>query len=174
MGDPVSTLLHVQRNHPGERRLDLALIRNDRQTVDGSGPIARLSFITSDAVPGGAPLYNLSFRIENVRFIDNGEQLLGVSTQATTAPLEGASSVNDPALLRHLRLYPNPAGERVRLETGGLTVQRIELFSTDGRRLQVWNAGGELELSSVRHGGHYLLRVISTEGVANLPLLILR
>ncbi len=174
LGDPASTLLHIQRNHPGERRLDLALIRNDRQTVDGGGPIARLAFTTSDAVPGGAPLYNLPFRIENVRFIDNGEQLLGVSPQATTATLEGASGVNDPALLRRLRLYPNPAGERVRLETGDLTVQRIELFSTDGRRHQAWNTGGELDLHGVRHGGHYLLRVISAEGVANLPLLIMR
>jgi len=174
LGDPTASLLHLQRNDAAAHRLDLALVRKDRQTVDGSGPIARLSFVTSDAVPGGASVYSLPFRIENVRFIDNGEQLLGVTPQTTTATLEGASRVNDAALLRRIRLYPNPAGERVRLETDGLRVERVELYSTDGRQLQSWINSGELELSGLRYSGQYLLRVITTEGVANLPLVIVR
>ena len=174
LGDPVSELLTFQRNDEAAHRIDVAITRVDHLGVDGSGSIGRLALRIAEEIPGGKATYDLIFRVENARLIGPEEQILGVTPMETISTLEATSGVNDPVLLREISLYPNPAPGVVKLDTGNLHVEGVALLHAAGGVLQSWEKGGELRLDGAAAAGTYILRVISREGIANLPLVILR
>jgi hypothetical protein len=79
----------------------------------------------------------------------------------------------DKELDRQIRVYPVPTKGHLYLKTPNLIVKGIELFSTDGRRVQEWQGqANELSLHDLPQGT-YSLRLITDQGVAVRRIIIL-
>ncbi len=173
LGAIPNSLLALAGNDAAGNRIDLALTRIDQRERSGTGVIARLVALTSDTIPGGGDSYELPFRIENVRMLDAAGNLKPVQPQPTSATLELASSINDPAIARRISVFPNPASNTVRIVGDGLDVERVDLLMPDGRSAGNWSRPATLEVGHLP-GGTYWLRIITGEGIAVKPLVIIR
>jgi hypothetical protein len=174
LGDPGSELLTLQRNVPDAHRIDIAVTRMDHSGRNGSGAIAQLVIQISDAVPPGSDgSYDLPFRIEQVRLIDQAEELIAVSPEETSATVMLPTSVNDPALARQVKLFPNPANDFLRIETEGLRLERIDLMLPNGQIAGSWGDRNRIELGEFP-AGTYWMRVITNEGLVTKKVMVVR
>jgi|GEM_PF-4093962 len=173
LGDPGTELLTLARNRPDANRIDIALTRTDQSGRSGSGAIAQIVLQISETMPPGSDgSYDLPFRIEQLRLTDT-ENLIAVSPMETTATLMLPTSINDPALQRQIRLFPNPAGDFLRIESGELQLRRIDLMLPNGQTARSWTDRDRLELDSFP-AGTYWVRIIMDEGVVTRKLIIAR
>jgi len=173
LGSTGAGLLALSRNLPGAHRIAVAMTRTDLDERSGTGAIARLLLPMIDTIPGDSSSYALPFSIEAVQLIDADGNLLAVQPESTVAILESSSSINDPAIAGRITVYPNPAMSTVNIDAGNLLVERIDLLRADGSLAGRWPASPQLELGALP-AGTYWLRILTKEGVAVKPLVVVR
>lgn len=134
------------------------IVRVDGKGATGSGALGKLSFVLKDSTynyaSGGEWIY-LSFT--DAKLIDNKGDKLGVNAISDSAlvfrsrsdVLSGIQGIN--ALAKNVRLYPNPAKEKLVIEAGDFKVQSIRLTN---------QLGQELKLNApVNNKGRYILDI---------------
>lgn len=55
-----------------------------------------------------------------------------------------------------ITLFPNPVQDVLHLETNTDNIQKIDLFSISGQRLQTWEGQSEIDLSSLTSGNYFV------------------
>jgi photosystem II stability/assembly factor-like uncharacterized protein len=72
-----------------------------------------------------------------------------------------------------IKVFPNPASDLLNIEIAdGLTIQKLEILSTDGKVLRTLNTVGNTVNTSGFKTGMYFLRFYSSEGVSTMKLII--
>jgi hypothetical protein len=100
--------------------------------------------------------------------------------EETTAFCTETASIAENPVLQTIRMYPNPANDRVLLDLGEVSgVNNITIFDAVGR--QVWQSGerhtadAQVEIATGRLGvGMYLVHISTDQGMAVRKLLIQR
>lgn len=109
-----------------------------------------------------------------------GHQKTGQSPQGTVYPnsfYNAVSEVDDPAEDSGLRVFPNPARDRVSISCPGCgKLTRIDVFNAAGQRVDSATPAESLPLLPVGHlpAGLYWLRVETDKGVRSGKLLLER
>lgn len=165
LGDPAGGLLCMQRNFPGQRRLDIAVTRTDGQPADGEGPIGRLWF--SPAPPdSGEHLPPLAFSITRAAAFTPSEVFIPLNGPAAIVPLRPATTLHSGALSsldRRVSIWPNPVCGMLNL-VSDLPIETAELFDAGGALKRAFTPGHPMPVYELP-GGIYWLRIGVREGV---------
>ena len=116
----------------------------------------------------------LPFRIDGLRLLDRNERPMWVRTRETAAVIVNSlSETEDQAGNPGIELYPNPTGGELFLKASGAVIQQVELFGTDGRKVETWMAPSGINLESYP-AGIYFLKVFTDRGVVMEAVSVVR
>ena len=131
-----SDLLTIEKDFPNAGRIEMALGRKNHQPISGSGMIASVSFTIRDDVFRSPLSRTMPLRIENVRLIDELNNLLPVT------PIEGQLVVNEVVAVKQttqnvpdVLIFPNPAKDEVNLVAKNTEIRSITLYNTAGQKV---------------------------------------
>lgn len=171
-----SQFLWIQRNFPGQGRLDVAITRTDGVPVSGWGAIGNVLIIVEDNIFGVGPQDTTAVSLlffseisstsphETPQSLDARpvELVIRQQTVAAHSPLPPEHSIT---------LSPNPAHETLHLESHHTaSIRRVEISSADGSLREVFEWENSLRQVQVGVGklpaGAYFARVFCGNGVA--------
>lgn len=131
-----SDLVTIEKDFSNAGRLELALGRKDHQPMSGAGMIASVSFTIRDDIFRAPLSRTMPIRIEQVRMIDELNNLLPVT------PIEGELIVNEVvAVTQHTQiipdvlLFPNPTKNELNIVAKDTEIRRIVIFNTAGQKV---------------------------------------
>lgn len=125
----------------GLGRYDLAASRQSTIGVTGAGSIFDLNFIVSGDIIDGLnePISSFEIAIERVRMVNaEGDSItytLGAPAAVSIINSKLADTSNKP-LATKIKLFPNPVQSSFNLQTSGDLIGSIELYDSQGRRLE--------------------------------------
>jgi hypothetical protein len=135
--------LWTHKNLSGEQRLDLALSRKGGLGVSGFGAVAEAGFvIISDIIGGFTEIYiPLEIVIGGLHVVDGNGAPVPYHFPAPPQPLIIVndfvlSAAKGPEAEADIKLYPNPAQNRIWVEWGDLDVQSARLCNSMGQALR--------------------------------------
>ena len=122
-------------------RYDLAISRKATDGADGFGAIFDLNFIVSGDIIGGLnePITAFEIALERVRMVDaEGDSLtFSIGVPATISLVNSKlANTNDPGEASLVKLFPNPTNTAFQLQAQHQDIQLLELFDSQGRKLQ--------------------------------------
>jgi hypothetical protein len=179
-GDPASNLIYLQKDFPGQNRLDVALTRTDGQAAIGAGEIGHL-ICTFKPLPPDS-LQKAVLFLAHALAITPAEQLLGLGETRKEVFFRGSavSGVQTPNLLddREIVLSPNPAARELNLESRQSPIQQVIISDAKGAFQQIftWESPAQkvqIDLSKCPVGACFA-RVICGNGVAIKKFIVLR
>ncbi|MDR2408863.1 MAG: T9SS type A sorting domain-containing protein [Bacteroidales bacterium] len=158
----------------GRQYLPIRFLRGDR-TVDFSAQRIFGGVETGFAVwkrgengdVGNAAILNVDYTIDSgvISFINNGHYLVTMGNDAIISHPDYPASVlaefyvKDVGIFEHAlpntRIYPNPTGNIVYIETENETIPEVKIYSLDGRLLQQIR-NKEIDLSTYSAGVYFL------------------
>lgn len=158
-------------DHPELGRIDIAITRTDGEAAIGAGPVARLAWTPRLPAVGTPP--GMVFRPDDVVYLNAAEQRLPLTPLSTQAPVTGgeitASSWMETARQR-LRVYPNPAHNRVTVAAEGLRIEALSCHTATGEQVRyAAGADGGLSLEGLP-AGLYWIRAYGPEGWVSRPI----
>jgi len=165
-----------------EKRIDLAFTRKEGEVVSGYGAVAEVGFIIISDIIGGRTDEIIPFElaIGGIQMIgENGAPLpydLPVLVDSLVIvnklPLTLVKEENTGA---QIRIFPNPARERVWVEWDGLSVESVVLrnaFGQEMRQFQVTNMDRqEWQLEGLADG-IYTLQFHTPDGIISKKLIV--
>jgi hypothetical protein len=189
LGDPAQ-LLWLQRNFPGQGRLDVAITRTDGMPVGGWGIIGDVFVIIED---------DIFFAPDDETEADFSADTITKTTlffsglhpvNSTAAPgmldappvelliLKQTSAAHEvPVWERRLELSPNPAAELLRITSPETDIRRVEIADLTGALVVARETRGLREIALPVHllpAGTYFARIFSEQGVAVRKISIAR
>jgi len=171
VGNWGTNLLSLQRNRPSDHRIDIAMTRTDGLNQSGNGAIGQLRITIQDVIFLRSEIYEMEFRVEDVRIISVDETELPVTTPSTQATIEPKPVNSDEeARKAKLKVFPIPARDQLWLRSHA-PIERLALMRTDG---QVVLRKGSTDMIDLRAlpAGWYLLRVWTQNGVVHHPVIV--
>lgn len=154
-------------------QLDMALTRTDQVDSSGYGTLAHLTIIMVEDLTAKTELAELlSLAITNVRALDQTGMIQGIAigrdSMVITQVIEDSVGTFLPAdLAAEIRIYPQPASRRLRVELGDLTAQGWTLYDLTGRLQageRVSFQSRDLKLPQLSDG-FYLLEISTPQGL---------
>lgn len=178
LGTLGQNLIAFQRNNPVAGRIDVALTRTDGRNVSGYGRIGKVKITIEDVILNLRDEENpkIQLGIENVRLINNADQIIPVSPlpSTPTAKKGTTTSAYNPYLDARIRVYPQPARDQLFLDYGDLRLRSVQLLQIDGKALSgVLVPQSSLSLAGIPNGV-YLLKVVAESGVVMKKVLVAR
>jgi hypothetical protein len=157
LGTIGDNLLTMQRNNPGQNRIDIAITRTDGQNISGRGAIASLHITIEDIILFQGSDELIVFEIENVRLIDALEvDQPTAPTPSSMVVTQQTTSSEDLLDERLIRVFPVPAKERLNIEAKGITPEHMSVMSPQGRVLIHRSFDKTLELGDLEAGLYFL------------------
>ncbi|MBL7828243.1 MAG: T9SS type A sorting domain-containing protein [Saprospiraceae bacterium] len=132
LGTP-GNLLDVQKDFPGQSRLDVAITRINQFAVSGSGVIGHIEF-KYKLLPADSLLKTHLFATRVIA-ITPDEQLIGFSDTRKPVILKGgvvSGVLGDSRGLGEFKVSPNPASDVVWVESEYELIDRIEVIHVGG------------------------------------------
>jgi plastocyanin len=89
------------------------------------------------------------------------------NTQFGTITVVNPNSIDESNLFSELQLYPVPSNDLVTMDLGNVIPKSVEVFTVEGRTVtsvQVSNASKQSIDIAHLEPGHYLLRIVTTDG----------
>lgn len=127
----------------------------------------RIDIAIGDVLSNSAGIY---FDFNDPVITNTSELVVELSTQVHKPACAEASTGNQ----EQLRVFPNPAGDIVRITLAGAgAIHELRLYSADGRevsRFSGTNAASGIDLSSLSAGA-YVLRAFTTTGIYHATLI---
>ncbi|MDX2070727.1 MAG: T9SS type A sorting domain-containing protein [Haliscomenobacter sp.] len=151
-------VLFFQRDNPREGRLDVVLSRLDKNNRNGYGQIARIKVTLEDVIFIEDYLKQLNLTLENIRLVDNLNQVLPIAPEAGEIKL--VSIVENKELLKAplVKLLPQPASDLLIIEANFPEILEAEVYSTLGTL--VWrgqiNRTTKVDVRQWPNGAYYL------------------
>lgn len=173
LGTKGEQFLTIQRNDPLKGRVDVALVRGDQQAVSGFGQIGNL-FLSLEPAEIQKLQKGLNLEIRDVRLINKAGQIIPTNTPPTLLPVSRTVGVNEMAAMLNARiqLYPQPAGQFLQLDLGGLHLEEWSLLGLNGEPIaRGTNFNSPLQLEHLP-AGMYLMRIRCEEGFAMKKCLV--
>lgn len=154
-------------------RYDLAISRKASAGANGFGAIFDLNFIVSGDIIGGLnePVTAFEIALERVRMINAQGDSIAFSIGApTTISIVNSklANTNSPTEETTVRLFPNPANHSFELQAESQDINRLELFDSQGRRLQSRNIGARrasIDVHRLKMGLYWVRMQIGEEWV---------
>jgi hypothetical protein len=129
-------LLTIYKDYPFNGRTEIALGRKDRNPITGSGAIAFINFTIRDDI-FRAPISRLmSLGVENIRLINERNELKAVTGIAGQLMIEEANALTEnynPAAKLHV--YPNPAKDLINIAVEGAEMLRWTIYNSAGQKV---------------------------------------
>ncbi|MFK7807517.1 MAG: T9SS type A sorting domain-containing protein [Saprospiraceae bacterium] len=177
-------MISIQRNYPEDGRIDIGMTRIDGMNITDFGQLAQLFITVEDDIlfaPGDDPQFftggatdgggeeegfftgTAIFDIINVKAVNAfGEEITIIPTE-TTVPVQTTTSTNNILPAGSIQIYPNPAKDRIQVNTKNMNLENIRLFDLSGKLVRSATES-TLNVGSV-HSGLYLLKVQTSEGI---------
>jgi hypothetical protein len=117
----------------------------------------------------------INLRIERVRLINNLAEALPISpVSSSPTAVKGTTSTYDQVWAAQIRLYPQPAGDKVYIDGGSIPVKSLQILQADGRVLRntAFDPAG-MNVQDLPNGLYYL-RLVGEKGMAVKKMLIAR
>lgn len=174
LGNPAAGLICMQRNFPGQRRLDVALSRTDGQPAGGQGVIGRIWF-SPKSPENNEPLPPLQFYLTHAAAITPSEIWIPLNGPAATVPLKPgpvSHAGTAPGLSGRVSVWPNPVQETFRI-VSGLVLEMVEIVDAAGRIKTIATGNTLIHINDLPEGP-YLLRITTNEGVACKRIVVIR
>lgn len=174
LGKKGTDFIGIQRNDPVAGRLDVALTRLDGKNASGQGILGYVRMAIQDQVLNQANK-RINLRIERVRLINNLAEALSISPLSSNpTALKGTTSTFDRIWETQIRLYPQPAGDKVYIDAGSVNVKSLQILQADGRVLRntAFDPAG-INVQDLPNGLYYL-RLVGEKGMAVKKMLIAR
>ena len=169
LGSFGSNLLGLQKDHPINGKIDVALTRTDMQSMSGFGTVAKLTIVMIDDIAGkNGVSKDLAFEITQVRMIRSDGQEMPVDIQNSSVVVSDPNATGiHPDLGTKLVVYPQPATDLVYLELGYAQAWEATLYTLSGQAIRQVNTLNEERMQISLTGlasGLYLLRVRNEKG----------
>jgi hypothetical protein len=166
LGHPVLDLIQYQLNDPVAGVLHIAISRINQIGKTGFGEIGSLSV---QGLQGGQVS---TISLENVRMVNEKGQVIPIKTESSYLSITGTTPTEEPAWAKKLHLYPNPAKDFLQVELPGTKIEGLEFYDYSGKRLKtVAQPNGAIPVSDLPRGA-CLLRIITSEGLAQRQVLL--
>lgn len=156
------------------RTIDIAPLINDHIARDDWEPYKNLCILITPASEESDSVRNelevFSYNQINADYFPTLE--IFTTDSAGLLPLNTHSMTTHS---KRIRLYPNPTRGQVTIQSESGLIQRIEVFSNDGRLIKeqmVQNRTITLRPEAFSTPGHYWIRVTNEEGVQVKPLMV--
>lgn len=125
-------------------RYDLAISRKATDGANGFGAIFDLNFIVSGDIIGGLnePITTFEIALERVKMVDaQGDSIAFSMGEPARISIVNSKLANTDERTEEMqvRLFPNPTHHSFELQAQKQDIERIELFDSQGRRLQSRN-----------------------------------
>lgn len=178
--------ISIVKNFKATGQLECAITRINHTCRSGSGPIGAATFvITTDNINGliaGNNDYVGRFYISDITLIDSAGNLLPVGAgndsiiiTADPAGISGLTAFNSL-----IRIYPNPANNRVEIKSAHFAIEQVKIIDAFGNEvLHTNNLGStmltkqEIDISNLTPG-IYSVEVLTGSGIAEQKLVITR
>jgi len=166
-------VLFFQRDNPREGRLDVVLSRLDKINRNGFGQIARIKVTLEDVIFIEDYLKQLNLTLEQVRLVDNLNQVFPVAPEAGETKLVSSAKDREIQAGSLVKVLPQPATDFLVIEANSPKVLTAEIYNALG--VLVWrgqiNAMAKVDVQQWPSGAYYLQ--INAEGAGfNHPILI--
>ncbi len=161
-------------------RFDGALSRKSGQGIDGSGPLAKISFIVNSDIIGGRAVPETPFDVilDNVIMINSVGDTLSYNLATNPASIiflnAGISNSDETNLEQQLRVFPNPAKDQLTVDCGGANLEVIRILNHLGQQVFLQRAPEPTTRIDTRQWspGIYFLEAISAEGRSTRKVVI--
>lgn len=174
LGELGINMIGIYRDYPEEGRIEMAVTRIDGRSIHGSGIIGTLKLTIEDVIFPRSTTRELPLDIERVRMINSLEEELPISPVETISLIETeVTDTHNEILQKRIRLFPNPAQDKVNLITENLQVDRFTITNIQGQTLRKYNAVNSFSISDLANGT-YFVEIKTTEGVVRKKLVIVR
>lgn len=167
-------LIQFRKNNAGEKKLDVAIVRNDQTNVSGSGTIGTLNFVVIDNIAGIVQSGSATFTISDVRAIDANWNEIAVEGSNAVVETEETTSL-ETITSKGFRLFPNPAAGNVVSLQGDLhNLEYIAITDISGKTIL------QLKAAEIENGiipitdlpaGAYLVEIISNRNSISQKLI---
>lgn len=165
LGQLGSNLLAVAREDVANHRIDIAITRTDGANITGYGVAGQLQLTIEDVIFARSDAYELNLLVENVRLINNIEDLVPIESIVTTTLINTVTDVSSPQLEALIKVYPIPTNERLWIQASGLDISEAVLLSPAGQTLERWHQPGASISLQQYPAGMYYLALITDQGV---------
>lgn len=171
----VSDMVTFRRNNEIEKKLDVAIVRNNQANASGYGDIGTLNFVVIDNIAGLTESGEATFTITDVRAIDIDWNEIAVEGSGVVVETEETTGINQQNALP-VSIYPNPVIENTIYLHGNYTlIEYISLKDITGRIVAQYDAtafsNGTLQLG-VLPSGAYTVEMIGNESVSAITILL--
>ncbi|GJM33648.1 MAG: hypothetical protein DHS20C18_26490 [Saprospiraceae bacterium] len=166
LGNVDGELITIFKDHPEDNRIDIAISRINQQSLNGQGAIAQMNLTIEDVILRDE-VYQMTFQIENVRIINDQEEIIPSIQPETISEINTTTGITTPDLSWKLDIYPIPTTNFLHLKWDDLTIEAIEILSLDGKVEKRWKESLQNLPTSTLAAGTYILQVYTTEGVVH-------
>jgi len=175
-------LLTIQKDFSTAGKIELAISRKDKQTINGFGQIGSINFTIKDDVWIGKISQDDStilvpFTISEIRLIDSSNTEIGTNPQTSVVHIVHNTSVHKINHNLDIRLFPNPTSGLLHVISKGATIESIELFTPTGQLVKTINTPDANKNSLNTEdlpNGVYFISIQTDKGIYNNRLQVLR
>ncbi|MEM9888846.1 MAG: T9SS type A sorting domain-containing protein [Bacteroidota bacterium] len=146
-------LIQVQRFFPEEKRMDISISRIDQVGRDGFGELLALDIVVEDVILFETGQIN--FRIDHVKAIGEVEQIITFNTKKDKLNKQNLTNTDTPSPLA-LRVYPNPASEKLYIRSEVAQIARIEIYDLYGKIVGFYLQAQELNICHLDQGLYFV------------------
>jgi parallel beta-helix repeat protein len=178
LGMAGTNMITLQKDLFADSKIDLAITRIDQQDQNGYGKIADLIIVLDEDI--SKTLFPMTLGFADVVSQDHTGITIPVSGLPGTMVVDNdtvSTGIGDD-IQAGMVVYPNPASDRIHIETeGGNQIGSVELLAFDGRLIRrvagISTTEYALALSGIAPG-MYLLRIQTEKGTVGRKLHVVR
>lgn len=153
--------------------VDIALTRINQNNITGTGPVARVTIVTTDNVSGKVVMGVMPFDIEAITFNESDVSLNPIGTEVVIDPNYVGIIENENAL--SLEIFPVPARDEIVVNYSGYqTINRLRLYDVRGKEVMTILNPSNKTIIDVRHlaKGSYFLDAEAGSNVIHKKIMI--
>ncbi len=160
----------------GEGKFDVCITRTLGTPVTGFGQIGTFSIVMEDNISGkvGNSPVDLNLTLSNVVMLDHNLQSVGVVPVNSTFTVIAANN-KQPIIDHKIDLFPNPAKDRLHINTGNLIMNKVELFNLIGQQVHheiIKNKTEHTCQFNQTENGIFILKIYTNKGILVRKILI--
>lgn len=171
IGQIGNNLLAVAREDVDNHRIDIAVTRIDGNNTSGFGVMGQLQVTIEDVIFSRSAAVDLHLGIENVRIINFSEEPIPSTPIESVILINTITGTDDATIASDIRVFPNPVGESLNLDTKKWIIEDASLFNAAGKQIGYWNRPGATLALGHLLPGWYKLALTTEQGVVYFSII---